>query len=215
MGKRSRDIRGCPFEHPEPGVWDRRAFVQRVLVLTLGAPSAAAVLAGCGGEPGMDSRMPEGMGSQPPNAGWMMSRGAMDARMTRDMRVIHDLLVEHDNIRRSVENIPGGIRSSTTSTSDRLAELIQTHVWQMKARIEDGDAIRQMDPLFREIFEHHRAIRMRIENIDGGVRVTETSRDPQVTLLIRQHAHRAVSQFAAAGMSRAMRPTPLPPGYRE
>jgi hypothetical protein len=32
-------------------------------------------------------------------------------------------------------------------------------------------------------------------------------------LLIRQHAHRAVSEFVAEGMARAMEPTPLPPGY--
>jgi len=34
-----------------------------------------------------------------------------------------------------------------------------------------------------------------------------------VTLLIRQHARAAVSQFVADGMARAMQPTPLPDGY--
>jgi hypothetical protein len=36
-----------------------------------------------------------------------------------------------------------------------VAQLIQTHVQQMKGRIEAGRPIRRMDPLFREIFEHH------------------------------------------------------------
>ena len=54
---------------------------------------------------------------------------------------------------------------------------------------------------------------MEPESIEEGVLVVETSPDPQVELLIRQHAHRAVSEFVAEGMSRAMRPTPLPPGY--
>lgn len=84
----------------------------------------------------------------------------------------------------------------------------------MRARLAQGDPIREMDPLFREIFKHHEAIEMQVENVQGGVRVTETSADPQVALLISQHARRAVSEFVASGMERAMRPTPLPPGYR-
>ncbi len=83
----------------------------------------------------------------------------------------------------------------------------------MKARVEAGEPIRQMDPVFREIFEHHAKIRMDVEDIPGGARVTETSDDPQIVLLIRQHAQRAVSEFVVDGMQRAMQPTPLPPGY--
>jgi hypothetical protein len=83
----------------------------------------------------------------------------------------------------------------------------------MKARVERGEPIRQMDPVFREIFEHHSAVEIDVSSVPGGVLVVETSDDPQVTLLIRQHAHRAVSEFVAEGMSRAMRPTPLPRGY--
>ena len=45
--------------------------------------------------------------------GWMMSRGGMGGRMRRHMRVIHRLLVEHEEIPRTVEEIPGGIRSTT------------------------------------------------------------------------------------------------------
>jgi hypothetical protein len=84
----------------------------------------------------------------------------------------------------------------------------------MKNRIERGDPIRLMDPVFREIFEHHTEIAIDVEAIPGGVLVVETSANPQVELLIRQHAHRAVSEFVAQGMARAMRPTPLPSGYR-
>ncbi len=51
-------------------------------------------------------------------------------------------------------------------------------------------------------------------DIPDGIRVTHTSDDPQVVLLIRQHARRFVGEAAEQGMSRAMRPTPLPEGYR-
>jgi quercetin dioxygenase-like cupin family protein len=40
--------------------------------------------------------------------------------------------------------------------------------------------------------------------------VVETSDDPEVVALIRQHAHRAVSEFVERGMDRAHEPTPLP-----
>ena len=143
----------------------------------------------------------------------MMSRGMMDRNMMRDMHVIHDLLMDHEKIRREVENIPGGVRTVTTSSDPSVTESIRTHVYQMKSRIEEGRLIRHMDPLFREIFEHHDKIDMRIEEVPGGVRVTETSADPQVALLIRQHARRAVSEFVERGMRRAMQPTPLPEGY--
>ncbi len=146
---------------------------------------------------------------------WMMSRDGMDPQMRTHMRVIRRLLVEHEDIRREVEDIPGGIRSVTVSKRPEIADLIRTHVGQMKSRVEAGNPIRQMDPVFGEIFEHHTKIQMEIEEIPGGARVTETSEDPQVALLIRQHARAAVSEFVADGMPRAMRPTPLPPGYRQ
>jgi len=187
----------------------RRGFLRRAFALLASAPPVAALLSACGdmGE-GMDTGM---MGEGMP--GWMMSRG-MDAQTMRDMGVIHDLLVRHERIERRVDDVPGGIRAVTRSDDPALADRIRTHVSQMRARIEEGDPIRQMDPLFREIFEHHEAIEIEIESVRGGVRVTETSDDPQVVLLIRQHARRAVSEFVAGGMGRAMRPTPLPPGYR-
>lgn len=147
-------------------------------------------------------------------AGRAMMDGMMGGMM-EEMSAIHRLLSDHEKIERSVEDIPGGVRTITTSRDAEVAALIRRHVSQMKERIEEGRPIRRMDPLFRELFEHHEHIRMEIEEIRGGVRVTETSEIPRVTALIRQHARRAVSEFVAEGMPRAMRPTPLPPGYVE
>ena len=157
---------------------------------------------GVTGQGGMMDRMPD----------WMMSRG-MGPEMMRDMRPIHQLLLNHEKIERQVEEIPGGVRTVTTSEDPQVAQAIRTHVRQMKERLEQGEPIRKMDPLFREIFQHHDKIHMEIEDVPGGVRVMETSQDPQVVALIRQHAQRAVSEFVERGMPRAMEPTPLPPGY--
>lgn len=186
----------------------RRAFVGRAAGLVLGAPSLSSLLTGCGGEDNGAGMM---SGDGPPE--WMMS-GGIDSQMMRDMPVIRDLLVNHEQIERRVEDVPGGIRAVATSSNKRISDLIRTHVIAMKERVEEGNPIRQMDPLFREIFDHYRKIRMDVEAIPGGVRVTETSEDPQVALLIRQHARRAVSEFVRFGRERAMQPTPLPDRYR-
>lgn len=130
-----------------------------------------------------------------------------------EMSTIHSLLSNHEKIHRSVEDIPDGVRTITTSDDPEVATRIREHVREMKERIEQGRPIRQMDPLFREIFASHEHIHIEIADVPGGVRVTETADSPRVALLVRQHARRAVSEFVAEGMPRAMRPTPLPPGY--
>lgn len=192
--------------------YDRRTVLRHLAALGLVTPAAAA-LVGCGmgddDQPGMDDGMMSGSGMPD----WMMADGMMDGQMMADMTVIHDLLTGHNKIRRQVEDTADGIRSRTTSTDPQLAGLIRTHVQAMRGRIEDNRPIRHGDPLFREIFEHHAQISIEITDLPDGVQVTETSTDPQVQLLIRQHARRAVSEFVADGMARAMRPTPLPEGY--
>ena len=158
----------------------------------------------------MNSDMPM-MGNMPE---WMMSQdGMMGPEMMQDMRSIRGLLTNHEKVERRVEDIPGGVRTVTTSDDPQIAELIRTHVRQMKARYERDQPIRMMDPVFRELFRHRDKVSLQYEDIPGGIRVTHSSDDPQVVLLIRQHAHRFVSEAAAKGMSRAMRPTPLPEGY--
>lgn len=185
---------------------DRRELLLRALGTGALLLPGSSLVAACGGRGPMDER-------QPPE--WMMSGdGAMGREMMEEMRVIHRLLDGHRQIDRRVHDIPGGVRARTTSTQPELSSLIQTHVDQMKARIDSGDPIRRMDPLFREIFEHHDAIELEVNRLPAGVVAIETSDDPQVELLIRQHARRAVSEFVAHGMSRAMEPTPLPPNYR-
>lgn len=193
----------------------RRHLLSRGMMVVAGAVPAASFLSACGGPgDGMMGGGPDGtMGRRPPD--FMMSGDQMmGPEMMEDMRVIHQLLQNHEQIEREVKDIPDGIRSRTTSEDPAVAELIRTHVVQMSQRVEEGDPIRMMDPVFREIFEHHETIQLDARPIEGGILVVETSVDPQVELLIRQHAQRAVSEFVAEGMARAMEPTPLPPGYR-
>ncbi|HEV2078806.1 MAG TPA: hypothetical protein VGR19_02765 [Allosphingosinicella sp.] len=146
----------------------------------------------------------------------MMRNGMMKGMMgggMEDMRSIHGLVASHESIERQVEDLPNGVRTRTTSSDPRVAELIRTHVRQMKERYERDQPIRPMDPLFRELFEHRREASMQVRDIPGGVEVLHTSSNPQVVLLIRQHARHFVNAVVDKGMAGAMGPTPLPEGY--
>lgn len=144
----------------------------------------------------------------------MMGRMMGGDRPMADMATIRVLLASHERIERRVENVPGGVRTATVSDDPQVARSIRRHVREMRDRYGRGQPIRMMDPVFRELFRHRGEATMTIEDIPGGARVLHTSDDPQVALLIRQHAHRFVSEAAEHGMRRAMRPTPLPDGYR-
>lgn len=158
-----------------------------------------------------DKMMEDGMMNEEMHRA-MMSEG-MGPEMMKDMQMIRKMLMNHEKIDRQVDNLENGVRTRTTSPDPDMATAIQVHVRQMKKRIEEQQPIRQMDPLFREIFKHADRIEMEIQNLENGVLVIETSEDPQVVKLIQQHANRAVTEFAAQGMKRAMQPTPLPEGY--
>jgi hypothetical protein len=138
-------------------------------------------------------------------------RGPDGMRQARD--VFHELLGNHEKIKRQVEDIPGGVRTVTTSDDPEIAALIQLHVRQMAARFDAGMPVRKWDPVFAELHKHYDKVTLTFEDIPGGLRVVETSDDSQVTLLIRQHAHRGVSEFVERGFDRAHEATPMPEGY--
>jgi hypothetical protein len=176
--------------------------------LAVGLMLTAAVHAQMGPMTGMPQK-----GSKGTMPGSMMGNGGMMGGMMKDMMPIRSLLMNHDAITRTVQDIPGGVRTVTTSKDPEIAKTIRTHVWQMKERLTKNEPIRQGDPLFRQIFLHHNEINLQVQDIPGGVRTVETSKNPQATLLIRQHARAAVSEFVKYGMPRAMQPTPLPKSY--
>lgn len=145
----------------------------------------------------------------------MMNQGAgMRGPMSHDLHTIHELFASHRLIDRSVEDIENGVTATTTSADPYVTELIRTHVRDMKRRMESGHPVRMWDPVFHVLFLNADAIDIQIENIEGGVRVSETSRNPEVVRLLRQHAHKAVSEFVREGPARRQEPTPLPHGFQ-
>jgi hypothetical protein len=74
----------------------------------------------------------------------------------------------------------------------------------MYARLKEGRPINGRDPLFAALFRNADKIDVHIEKTAKGLRVSETSTDPDVVKLIRRHAE-VVSLFLANGMPEMMK----------
>ena len=51
---------------------------------------------------------------------------------------IHELFSNHDKIKRTVTNLPDGIRTVTESDDPQVAATIKKHVAEMGKRVEEG-----------------------------------------------------------------------------
>ena len=124
-----------------------------------------------------------------------------------DMQVWKSLLRDHTKIRRTVRHIDRGLEAETESDDPRIAALIKDHVLAMKDRIREGYPVRGWDPVFRELFKRHHLIRIDVVLTDKGVKIVETSDDPETVRLMRSHAA-GVTDFVKEGFAIMDRETP-------
>jgi hypothetical protein len=139
---------------------------------------------------GEDGSAMQGMGP-----GMMrMDRGMMgvahDAATMAQMRDIHALLGNHDRIKRTVTNLPDGIKTVTESDDPEIAALIKTHVAQMGERVKAGDdpGLPIESPALRAIFRGKDTINTTYETTEKGITVTQTSTDPRTVAVLQEHA---------------------------
>lgn len=171
------------------------------LAATLGLAGATAVAVAhqpnaSGEQRGMCGAHGMGMGPGAGHRGDGPGHGA-------DMMGIHFLFAHRDEIRRTVVQIPGGVRTTTEADDPAVAAQLQEHVRAMYARLKDGRPISARDPLFAALFKNADKIDVKIEPTPHGLTVTETSKDANVTKLIRRHAD-VVGLFIANGMHEMM-----------
>lgn len=140
----------------------------------------------------------------------MMGGGMMQGGMSGqgmmgggDMRSIRELLASHNQIKRTVQDIPGGIRSVTESDNPQVVSLIQSHVSSMYQRLADGRNFSMMSPTLPTLFRNASRYQRHLELTPKGVAVTETSDQPKLVAAIRQHA-REVNGFVEKGMTGMM-----------
>ncbi|MDE2166337.1 MAG: hypothetical protein KGJ66_08365 [Alphaproteobacteria bacterium] len=177
---------------------NRRSLLQAVLAAA-GAIANLFVLRPSRAQ--MMMRSPGGMGGMMGNGmGGMMGGGMMGP-----MRLGMQLFRRHTEIRRSVTELPNGVRAVTESDDPEVAALIQAHVSDMYARIDQDRPFaypmsRTVPVLFRNIERYHR----RLDVTAKGVAVTETASDADMVQLIKAHA-KEISGFVTEGMPAMMK----------
>lgn len=119
--------------------------------------------------------------------GGMMHR---DSTTGAVMQVVHQLLVNHDKLRRTVENLPNGIRTVTESDDPAMVAQIQQHVTMTGAFVAAGHDpnLPMSTAALRGVLRNGTKVVRRVERTAKGVVVVETSDDPATVAMLQQHA---------------------------
>jgi hypothetical protein len=112
--------------------------------------------------------------------------------------IIQNLVQNRGSIERTVTLTELGVEATTWSTDPVIAGWIQTHVAQMKERVETNNVIRQRDPLFVAVFENREFLRTDVTNQTDGVFVVQTGETDCAIDIIQAHAQ-VVSRFLQYG----------------
>ena len=140
--------------------------------------------------PGMRGRMgPDTHGGMGPGRMGMMGMGHGSATMT-ERTGIHAMLTNHDQIKRTVTNLPNGIRTVTESDDPELAATIAGHVADMGNRVKEGrdPKLPIQSPTLQVIFRNRDKINTTHEATQKGIVVVQTSNDPETVAALQKHA---------------------------
>lgn len=150
--------------------------------------------------PGMRGQMGPAMrGQMGPG---MMGMGMMGGNATMGERSdLHDLFSNHDKIKRTVTNLPDGIRTVTESDDPQVAATIKKHVAEMGKRVEEGrdPGLPIETPALHAIFRDKDKIKTTYETTEKGVIVVQTSIDTIAVKALQDHAAE-VTDLAQRGM---------------
>lgn len=178
-----------------------RRLTRRAALATLGAGAAAALayaLRGIVDPPGARVALADG-------------DGAMVGVGGDDMGRYIQMFARHTELRRTVEDISGGVRTTTESDAPELAAQLKAHVASMYSHLTAGTEVMCMSQSLPILFRHAGGYRRQLSFTATGVVAEETSDDPALADTIRAHA-REVSGFVRDGMPAMMRPMMGDPG---
>lgn len=153
---------------------------------------------------GMGPGMMRGMGPGGMAGGPMGGRMQHDDAFAADMRLVHEMLANHERIKRTVTNLPNGIRTVTESDDPKVAQTIKAHVASMEQRLKDGRVFNLFSPTIPVLFENKDKIKTTVEATEKGSALVQTSDDPKVVAALQAHAVE-VSELARDGMAAMMR----------
>ena len=114
---------------------------------------------------------------------------------------LKEIFRSHKGINRVVSNLPNGIVTMTEAEDETLREAIISHVSMMVTRLQEGKnpEIIIQSPTLDALFEVYGEIDTELELTDTGVKVIQTSDNPDVVELLQTHAAE-VSDMAKRGM---------------
>jgi len=121
-----------------------------------------------------------------------------------DMGRYTEMFNRHNEITRTVEEIPGGIRTTTQSNSPDLVAQLQAHVSSMYSHLDQGAEVMCMSASLPTLFRHANGYRRQLTLTPTGVMAEEAADDPALTQAIRTHAQE-VTGFVRDGMPPMMR----------
>jgi hypothetical protein len=194
-----------PEERQELAEANRAEMEKRAKEKGITLPAAHGPFGGMG--PGM---MMHGMGPgaaagfRGPMGGPMAGGAQHDDAFAADMGLVHDMIGNHDQIKRTVTNLPNGIRTVTESDDPQVAQTIKAHVASMEKRLNEGRVFNLFSPTLPVLFEKKDKIQTKVETAEKGVIVTQISDDPSVVAALQAHAVE-VSELARDGMVAMMR----------
>jgi hypothetical protein len=135
--------------------------------------------------------------------GGMMGGGMMGNVGAADLSIYMDMFNRHNEISRVVQEIPGGVRTTTQSDVPELAAQLKAHVSSMYSDVEQRAEIMCMSDSLPILFRRADGYRRQLTFTPTGVIAEETSEDPAITHAIRAHA-REVTGFVRDGMPAMM-----------
>lgn len=104
-------------------------------------------------------------------------------------------------LERSVMILPNGIATLTSASDPGVMDALVSHVTGMITRVEEGrdPQVFIQSPVLDIIFERRARLRTEIEMTDAGIKVTQTSDDPELVAALHRHAGE-VTDMAEQGM---------------
>jgi hypothetical protein len=147
--------------------------------------------------PGRRGQMGPGMMGMGPGMMGMNGGSATEAEHSD----IRDLFFNHDGIKRSVTNLPDGIRTVTESDDPQVAATIKKHVAEMGKRVEEGrdPGLPIESPALHSIFRDKDKVKSTYEVTEKGIIVVQTSTDASAVKALQDHAAE-VTDLAQRGM---------------
>ena len=127
----------------------------------------------------------------------------LQGKETTDQEVndLKEIFRSHQGITREVTNLINGIVTTTEAEDEQLREAIVSHVSMMVTRLEEGKnpEVFIQSPTLDALFGVYEDIDTEIEMTDKGVKVIQTSSNPEAVRLLQTHAAE-VSDMAKRGM---------------